>query len=75
MITWKCSICSRSVQTDAKPGLWQRLCPDCKVAHCRRVVDIYESAGEKEKLTDAKAGLRDAIKALKKSRAVKEGIK
>ena len=75
MIKWKCSICSRSVQTDVKPVLWERLCPDCKVAHCRRVVDIYDMGGDKGKLKDAKAALRDAITALKKSQVVKEGIK
>jgi hypothetical protein len=45
------------------------------VTHCQRVVDIYSAAGETEKLKDAKARLRDAVKARKNSRAVKEGIK
>jgi len=75
VIKWKCTICARQMQTDVKPGLVLRLCPDCKVTHCQRVVDIYSAAGEKEKLKDAKARLRDAVKARKNSRAVKEGIK
>jgi hypothetical protein len=63
------------MQTDIKPGLVLRLCPDCRVTHCQRVVDIYSAAGETEKLKDAKARLRDAVKARKNSRAVKEVIK
>jgi hypothetical protein len=63
------------METAVKPGLIERLCPDCKVTHCQRVVDIYESAGEKEKLKDAKARLRDALNALKKSQSMKEEVK
>jgi hypothetical protein len=63
------------METAVKPGLIERLCPDCNVTHCQRVVDIYESAGEKEKLKDAKARLRDAVKVLKKSQSMKEEVK
>ena len=75
MTKWKCTICWRQMETAVKPGLIERLCPDCKVTHCQRVVDIYESAGEKEKLKDAKARLRDALNALKKSQSMKEEVK
>ena len=75
MSKWKCTICRRQMQTDIKPGLVLRLCPDCNVTHCQRVVDIYSWGGDKEKLKDAKARLRDAVKARKNSRAVKEEVK
>lgn len=69
MTKWKCSICWRQMVTEVKPNLIERLCPDCKVSHWRKVVDIY-TAGDKERLAEAKSKLREAQKALKKERVI-----
>ena len=50
-----------------KPNLIERLCPDCKVSHWQKVVEIY-ATGDKERLAEAKSKLRAAEKALKKTR-------
>jgi hypothetical protein len=56
--------------TGVKPQLIERLCPDCKVSHWQKVVDIYET-GDKECLKEAQGKLRAAVKALKKTQEVK----
>jgi hypothetical protein len=56
--------------TEVKPQLIERLCPDCKVRHWQKVVEIYES-GDKKRLAEAKKKLRAAVKALKKTQEVK----
>ena len=58
------------MQTDVKPGLIERLCPDCKVSHWTKVVDIYKT-GDADRLAEAKAKLSAAVKALKKTQEVK----
>ena len=70
MTKWKCVICARQMVTETKPNLIERLCPDCKVSHWQKVVDIY-TTGDKERLTEAKGKLRAAVKALKKTQEVK----
>ena len=70
MSKWKCTICWRQMQTDVKPGLIERLCPDCKVSHWQKVVDIYK-AGDAERLAQAQAKLADAKKELKQYQEVK----
>lgn len=70
MSKWKCTICWRQMATEVKPDLIERLCPDCKVSHWQRVVDIYKS-GDKARLAEAKKQLAAAQKALKKSQEVK----
>ena len=70
MIKWKCVICARQMATEVKPNLIERLCPDCKVSHWQKVVEIYES-GDKKRLADAQVKLRAAVKALKKTQEVK----
>ena len=70
MSKWKCTICWRQMQTDIKPGLIERLCPDCKVSHWQKVVDIYKT-GDAERLAQAKAKLADAKKELKQYQEVK----
>ena len=69
MIKWKCTICWRQMVTEVKPSLVERLCPDCKVSHWQKVVDIYKS-GDKERLIEAKRNLFLAKKALKKERVI-----
>lgn len=56
--------------TEVKPNLIERLCPDCKVSHWQKVVEIYET-GDKERLAEAKTKLRAAQQALKKTQEVK----
>lgn len=56
--------------TEVKPNLIERLCPDCKVSHWQKVVEIYK-LGDKERLAEAKKQLAAAQKALKKSQEVK----
>ena len=56
--------------TEVKPNLIERLCPDCKVSHWQKVVEIYET-GDKKRLADAQVKLRAAVKALKKTQEVK----
>jgi ribosomal protein L44E len=70
VIKWKCVICARQMATEVKPNLIERLCPDCKVSHWQKVVEIYES-GDKKRLAEAKKKLRAAVKALKKTQEVK----
>lgn len=70
MTKWKCTICWRQMATEVKPDLIERLCPDCKVSHWQKVVEIYET-GDKQRLTEAKSKLRAAVKALKKTQEVK----
>jgi len=53
-----------------KPNLIERLCPDCKVSHWRKVVEIY-ATGDQERLAEAKVKLRIALTALKESKEVK----
>jgi DNA-directed RNA polymerase subunit RPC12/RpoP len=67
---WKCTICWRQVVTEKKPNLIERLCPDCKVSHWKKVVDIYKT-GDAERHEEAKKKLSAAIKALKKTQEVK----
>lgn len=72
MSKWKCTICWRQMATEVKPDLIERLCPDCKVSHWQKVVDIYNySITDTERLAEAKSKLRAAVKALKKSQEVK----
>ena len=70
MTKWKCTICWRQMATEVKPQLIERLCPDCKVSHWQKVVEIYES-GDKKRLADAQVKLRAAVKALEKTQEVK----
>ena len=56
--------------TEVKPELIDRLCPDCKVSHWQKVVDIYET-GDKKRLAEAKKKLSAAVTALKKTQEVK----
>lgn len=70
MTSWKCTICWRRMATVIKPNLIERLCPDCKVSHWQKVVEIY-AAGDKERLAEAKVKLRIALTALKESKEVK----
>lgn len=70
MTKWKCTICWRQMATEVKPNLIERLCPDCKVSHWKKVVEIYET-GDKERLAEAKTKLRAAQQALKKTQEVK----
>ena len=70
MTKWKCTICWRQMQTDTKPGLIERLCPDCMVSHWTKVVDIYKT-GDADRLAEAKAKLRAAQAALKKEQVTK----
>ena len=67
MIKWKCTICWRQIATEVKPQLIERLCPDCKVSHWQKVVEIYES-GDKKRLAEAKKKLSAAVTALNKTR-------
>jgi hypothetical protein len=67
---WKCTICWRQMATETKPNLIERLCPDCKVSHWQKVVDIYKT-GDKARLAEAKIKLLMARKALKKTQEVK----
>lgn len=69
MIKWKCTICWRQMQTDVKPGLIERLCPDCNVSHWQKVVDIY-TTGDTDRLAEAKKKLSAAVTALKKTQEV-----
>jgi hypothetical protein len=66
---WKCTICWRQMQTDTKPGLIERLCPDCKVSHWAKVVAIYQT-GDADRLAEAKTKLRAAQAALKKEQVI-----
>lgn len=69
MKKWKCVICARKMETAVKPDLMERLCPDCKVSHWRKVVDIYNySITDTERLAEAKSKLSAAVTALKKAR-------
>ena len=70
MIKWKCTIGWRQMATEVKPNLIERLCPDCKVSHWQKVVEIY-ATGDKERLAEAKSKLRAAQQALKKTQEVK----
>lgn len=70
MTKWKCTICWRQMVTEVKPNLIERLCPDCKVSHWQKVVDIYKT-GDKARLSEAKIKLLMARKELKKSQEVK----
>ena len=70
MTKWKCTICWRQMATEAKPNLIERLCPDCKVSHWQKVVEIYKT-GDQARLAEAKIKLLMARKALKKSQEVK----
>lgn len=70
MITWKCTVCWKKVQTAAKPELIERLCRSCKVKHWRKVVAIYEH-GDAEKLAQAQAKLAEAEEAVKLLEEVK----
>lgn len=70
MTKWKCTICSRQMATETKPNLIERLCPDCKVSHWQKVVQIYET-GDKERHAEAKSKLRAAQQALRKTQEVK----
>lgn len=70
MSKWKCTICWRQMATEVKPDLIERLCPDCKVSHWQKVVDIYKT-GDKARLSEAKIKLLMARKELKKSQEVK----
>jgi hypothetical protein len=56
--------------TEVKPQLIERLCPDCKVSHWQKVVDIY-TTGDKKRLAEAKKKLSAAVTALKKTQEVK----
>jgi len=56
--------------TEVKPNLIERLCPDCKVSHWQKVVEIY-ATGDKERLAEAKSKLRAAQQALKKTQEAK----
>jgi hypothetical protein len=67
---WKCSICARQMQTETKPSLIERLCPDCCVSHWQKVVEIYKT-GDEDRLAIAKSKLRAAQQALKKTQEVK----
>jgi len=67
---WKCVICARQMVTNIKPKLDERLCPDCKVSHWQKVVEIYET-GDKKRLAEAKKKLSAAVTALKKTQEVK----
>ena len=67
MTKWKCTICWRQMETAVKPGLIERLCPDCNVSHWQKVVDIY-TTGDKERLAEAKKKLNAAVTALNKTR-------
>ena len=69
MIKWKCTICWRQMQTDVKPGLIKRLCPDCNVSHWQKVVDIF-TTGDTDRLAEAKKKLSAAVTALKKTQEV-----
>ena len=72
MIKWKCTICWRQMVTEGKPKLIERLCPDCTVNHWQKVVDIYNyDPTDTERLAQAKAKLKAAKAALKKSQEVK----
>jgi len=64
---WKCVICARQMVTNIKPNLIERLCPDCKVSHWQKVVDIY-TTGDKKRLAEAKKKLSAAVTALNKTR-------
>jgi hypothetical protein len=55
------------METAVKPGLIERLCPDCNVSHWQKVVDIY-TTGDKERLAEAKKKLNAAVTALNKTR-------
>ena len=70
MTKWKCVICARQMVTNIKPNLMERLCPDCKVSHWQKVVDIY-TTGDKKRLAEAKKKLSAAVTALKKTQEVK----
>ena len=70
MSKWKCTICWRQMVTEVKPNLIERLCPDCKVSHWQKVVEIYKT-GDQERLAEAKSKLRAAQQALKKTQEVK----
>ena len=72
MSKWKCIICSRQMVTEGKPKLIERLCPDCNVSHWEKVVSIYNyDPTDTERLAEAKAKLKAAKAALKKSQEVK----
>lgn len=70
MTKWKCTICWRQMATETKPNLIERLCPDCKVSHWEKVIEIYKT-GDQARLAEAKIKLLMARKALKKTQEVK----